>query len=420
MNESAAAPLPRTRVPFVALLTANAISLVGSQFTTLSVPWFVLQTTGSATKTGVTAAVTALSFLASLFGGALVDRLGFKRVSVAADLTSGIAVALIPLLYHTVGLSFPQLLGLVFLRAFCNTPGGTARMAMLPDFITLAGLSKERANGTYTSVISGAQLVGTASVGVLIALIGASNMLWLDGVSFLVSATVVAFVVPSQRPLPALPPAASSPITRQCGRYRAELGQGIQWLWGNGVLRAITLTATVVNLVGTAVIAVILPVYAKTVYGTAVAFGLLFTGFSVGTLAGSLIYAAVGSRLPRRATFVIAVAMLGVPLLVLVAPVPLVVATLALGVVGCFNAPLNTVFAVVEQERIPKAMRGRVLGVIGALGNVAAPLGGLLGGVVIGVVGIRVTLLGAAVILIAAGAGALGNRALRAMQTPAQ
>ncbi len=65
-------------------------------------PWFVLQTTGSATKTGITAAVTALSFLASLFGGALVDRLGFKRVSVATDLTSGIAVALIPLLYHTV------------------------------------------------------------------------------------------------------------------------------------------------------------------------------------------------------------------------------------------------------------------------------------------------------------------------------
>jgi len=411
MNDNAVAHLPRSRGPFVALLAANAVSLVGNQFTTLSVPWFVLATTGSATKTGITAAVTALSFIAAFLGGTLIDRLGFKRVSIAADLASGIAVALIPLLYHTVGLGFGPLLALVFLRAFCNTPGGAARLALLPDLITLAGMSKERANGAYTTVQYSAQLASTAMVGVLIALIGASNMLWLDGASFLVSATVVAFAIPSLRRH-----ITPSVATRVRGRYREELLAGLLWLRSDQLLRVTTLISTIVNLVGTAVIAVILPVYAKTVYGTSVAFGLLFTGFSIGTVVGSLTYAAWGLHLPRRVTFVVGIGMLGVPLLALVGPVPLPVAVLALAVVGGFNAPLNTLVAVIHQERIPAAMRGRVIGAIIALENVAAPIGGLLGGVAAGVVGVRVALLAAAVVLIGVGLWAASNRTLRLLQ----
>src|SRR3954451_2187453 len=127
MDRTAAVRLHRNRIPLIALLTANIVSTVGNLFTSIAVPWFVLQTTGSPVKTGITGAVTALSFVASFFGGTLVDRIGFKRVAVGSDLASGIAVALVPLLYHTIGLAFWQLLVLVFLRALCSTPGETGR-----------------------------------------------------------------------------------------------------------------------------------------------------------------------------------------------------------------------------------------------------------------------------------------------------
>ncbi len=405
----AAIHAPRNRTPLLALLAANGVSIAGSQFTTLSVPWFVLQTTGSATKTGITGFVTALSFIAAFFGGSLVDRLGFKRVSVAADLSSGIAVACVPLLYHTVGLSFWQLLLFVFIRAFCNTPGGTARLGLLPDLIVLSGIGTERANGVYQSIQYAAQLASTALVGVLIALIGASNMLWLDGVSFLFSATIVAFAVPTLRYV------IPVPISLRRGNYRAELMEGVRWLMHDRVLSATTFTATLVNLVGTALIAVVLPVFAKTVYGTSLAFGLLFTGFSVGTLGGSLLYTTLGKRVPRRVTFVVGVMMLGAPLLLLVAQPTVIVSAVALAIVGFFNGPLNAVFAVIEQERIPAAMRGRVIGAIIALANVAAPLGALLGGYVVGGFGVRLTLLGSAIALIIVGVWAVSNRALRGM-----
>src|SRR5690242_19408119 len=106
-NASAAT---RSRLPLAALFSANLISQTGSMLTFVAIPWFVLQTTGSATKAGLTGFFEALPyFAAGFFGGAVVDRLGFKRTSVLADLANGATVAAVPLLYFTIGLSFWQL-----------------------------------------------------------------------------------------------------------------------------------------------------------------------------------------------------------------------------------------------------------------------------------------------------------------------
>src|SRR4051794_9169653 len=89
------------RLPLYSMLTGSAISLVGNSITGLAIPWFVLVTTGSAARTGITAFAGMLpTVLGGLLGGVLVDRLGRKRTSVIADLASGGTVALIPLLYH--------------------------------------------------------------------------------------------------------------------------------------------------------------------------------------------------------------------------------------------------------------------------------------------------------------------------------
>ena len=65
------------RLPIIALFTANAISMVGNMLTMIAIPWFVLQTTGSAMQTGITGFFSILPVvLAGLFGGALVDRIG--------------------------------------------------------------------------------------------------------------------------------------------------------------------------------------------------------------------------------------------------------------------------------------------------------------------------------------------------------
>jgi MFS family permease len=68
------------RIPILAMLGATGLSMTGNVLTFMAVPWFVLQTTGSASKTGLTGGVVVLGMvLGGFFGGPLVDRLGFKR-----------------------------------------------------------------------------------------------------------------------------------------------------------------------------------------------------------------------------------------------------------------------------------------------------------------------------------------------------
>ncbi|HEU5423664.1 MAG TPA: MFS transporter, partial [Nitrolancea sp.] len=210
------------RGPLGALVAAKLISLIGSQLTLVALPWFVLVTTGSAAKTGLTGlAVTLPAVVVGLVGGALVDRLDYRQTSVIADLTSAAGIAAVPLLYHTRGIEFWQLLILVFLGSLLTVPGLTARRAMLPELADLAGMTLDRANSISESASYVALLLGPPLAGVLIAFIGASNVLWLDAASFVVSAAIVAGSIP----------AASQASERTVsGRYLDDLKAGLRFV----------------------------------------------------------------------------------------------------------------------------------------------------------------------------------------------
>jgi hypothetical protein len=49
-------PAIADRTPIFALLGANAVSQVGNMMIMVAIPWFVLETTGSAARTGLAAA----------------------------------------------------------------------------------------------------------------------------------------------------------------------------------------------------------------------------------------------------------------------------------------------------------------------------------------------------------------------------
>src|SRR5574340_1479383 len=212
----------RNRLPLIALFTANGISMVGNTFAALAIPWFVLQTTGSAAKTGITGFLTILPVvLAGFLGGALFDRLGYKRSSILADIASCVPVALIPLLHFTIGLQFWQLMVLVFLGGLLDAPGTTAREALIPDLAHLAGMPLERATSIGQMIGRGSMLLGAPLAGFLVASLGTANVLWLDAASFLVSATIVAAAISTQRRTEA-PPRGQ--------RYSDELREGFSFI----------------------------------------------------------------------------------------------------------------------------------------------------------------------------------------------
>ena len=392
-------------LPLLWLLGSNAISLLGSSITTIALPWYVLQSTGSAAQAGLVGAVSVMpALVAGIIGGSLVDRLGAKRVALAEDVSSAVAVALIPLLHQKVGLSFWSLLVLVFAASLLNVPGETARYALLPELAARAGWRLERANAAFQGNGYAAALLGPAVAGLLIALVGVTSVLWIDAASFLISAVIVSIAVPNRR--------AASEKSAPGGALR-ELFAGIRFLAHDRLLRALAIGLACGNLFGLgALFAVMLPVYATDAFGSAAVLGVLVAAQGAGQLIGAGAFAMVGHRLPRRLVwsmgFLLNPLRFGMLAVALPLPVLLVVLVGAGVVSGAFTPLLVTVL----HERVPASLHGRVFAVFAAMGSIAVPLGIALSGMLVERWGLQLTAAGLAAISSLVGLAMLRSGAL--------
>jgi len=395
--------------PFFALLAANAISLNGNALAQLGIPWFVLETTGSAAQTGAVAFAGLLPIiLAALFGGAVVDRLGPKQTSIVADIASLLAISLIPFLHAFGLLPFWLLLLLVFLGALLDTPGATARASLLPELADLARMRLERANTLHEVVESGAQFTGPLLAGLLISWLGPTTALWLDAATFVLSAGLTAAFVPVlSAPKHTQPTPTSS--------YAADVVAGLQFVRRDHVIRSIFVSATALNFVISPLLTVVMTFYMMTVYNNAANLGLVTAAFGSGAIIGAIIFGVIGHRLPRRPVFVIGVAAIGAAIttLAFLPPLPVMVSAMLLG--GLISGPNGPLVATVLQERTPSELRGRVFGATTAVGFAAAPLGVLIAGYAVQAVGVQPTLVCDTIIFLVVTAWLVCDRRLHDM-----
>src|SRR3954466_13353155 len=160
---------PSRRVPLYGWLTAEAISLLGTRVSMIAIPWLVLVTTGSATRTGlVSMAELAPLVIFKATGGPLVDRVGARRMAITADLLSMVAVGLIPLLHRAESLTFPLLLLLVAIGGALPGPRDAAGEAMVPSLTEHGRVPYERVTGLGSAIERGATMIGAAIAGGLV------------------------------------------------------------------------------------------------------------------------------------------------------------------------------------------------------------------------------------------------------------
>ncbi len=387
------ATIERRRLPILALLTGTGVSMVGSLMTLIAVPWFVLQTTGSPAKTGITTAVWVLPvILSGALAGPIVDRIGHKRAAMIGDAGAGVCVALVPILYHSIGLAFPALLGIVFIRGLFDFPGRTGRSSLLPHLAELADWPLERANSAFATIRNLAVLLGPAIAGLLIARFSASNVMWLDGASYAFSAAVTAVFVPGDHPTET----AREP-------YRERLLAGYRFVQQDRLLVTLLAFVTVNICLTSPLFDIEMPVVARSVYESAVALGLMSASYGAGALAATFLYGAIGQRLSRRLLLIGSVFIGAATVGALALQPSEVVAVLLLGVAGFAAGPIGPLYQTVVQERVVPDMRGRVFGLSGVT-FIAMPLGVLGAGFLLQTTGIRPTLgLQAGTMFIAAG-----------------
>ena len=399
------------RRPLYSLFTAAGISQVGNAMTIVAGPWFVLQTTGSAAKTGLVGAAFALGLLMPIIGGPLVDRLGFRRGSVLADLVSGATVALIPALHLAGVLQYWQIVVLVFILTSVNSQGDTARLALVPALARLARMPFERANARDRAIVRFGSVLGPFLAGVLIAGIGAANVLFVDAATFTISALLVAAGIPRS-----VDARESQPAKRSGHRYFAELADGLRFVRSKTFLLSMILVATVGNFFDQPLLTVVAPVYAKQIYGSPASFGALVGSFGGGALAGSLLYGSIGRRWPRRRMFLTAY-LVGAALIygTLALSPPLAVAIIAAVAAGLAFGPVNPIFATVTQENTPADLLGRVFGALTAIAQAAIPIGAIVAGAAVQGAGLIPTIAGMGILYVVVTIAMFFNPALRGM-----
>lgn len=176
---------------FLALFTAQVISLLGSGVTTIGLTLFVYQLAGSSTATIVIGQALMLRILAFLLfsqpAGILADRVNRKRILIAADVGRFVLLSLFPFITATW-----QVYAMIFtinaLTAFF-TPTFEATIPEIAGKQNyVQALSLSRVAGDVEAVAS------PALAGLLVALLGIRWVFWFDAFTYLVSAALVAAV----------------------------------------------------------------------------------------------------------------------------------------------------------------------------------------------------------------------------------
>lgn len=259
-----------------------------------------------------------------------------------------------------------------------------------------------------------AQLCSPLVGGVLIALIGASNLLWVNAATFLVSAVAIAAGVPAR-----LVPAPAEAEGGGLAGYARQLMEGLQFIRTDRLVLVVVMVSTLANFVLGQLDSVLLPTYGNQILNNPTALGTIFSVFSAGALIGGALFGVVGLRLSRRAVYLGSFALQAVAFLgwSLLPPLPYMVAFSFL--FGFAFGPLSPLLGTLGFERVPKDMRGRVFGMMDALGWIAMPLGPLVGGFTVEAVGLRPTFMTLAALYAGLSFIQFFSRTLRDMERPA-
>jgi predicted MFS family arabinose efflux permease len=349
----------------IALLTAEVVSSTGSAMTFVALPWFVLVTSGSATRMSVVLAAEVLPM--ALFGipsGSLVGRLGARTTMLISDALRMPLIVLVPVLHWTGHLGFGGLVAIVFLIGAFTAPYISAQRLIIPELFGDDEKTVGKANGLLGGANQLPIVIGPAIAGVLIALFGAPAILVVDGGTFLFAFVVVLSLVKAGRRVP---------IDEE---HRGVLA-GVRYLAKDKLLGPMSLTLVLLDGASGA-IAVAVPLLAFSRYhrDPHIA-GWIFTSFGIGAIFGSLLVVKLLDRIQPLRLASVGVVCATLPLWIVALNVSWPVACAAVVACGVFVPSVNAPFMGLLTTRPPAALRARVMTAVLTVSGLGSPLGRL-------------------------------------------
>jgi MFS family permease len=266
-------PLRRNR-DFVLLQSGQTLSTIGSESTAIAYPLLVLAATGSPAQAGIVGFARIVPW--ALFGiaaGVLADRLNRKRVMIVADVTRLVAVTALVAVLAAGHVFVPLVVLVAFVEGsmlvFFNVAELGALRSVVPARQLPAAAAAEQARYSTVTLVApplGGSLFGLARTLPFVA----------DAVSYLFSlGSLLAMRTPFQEEREK----DDTPV-------RAQLVEGLGWLWSHRFFRACALLFSWTNLIFEALFLVVIVAGRRQGLSSA-QLGGVFAAFGVCSLLGS-------------------------------------------------------------------------------------------------------------------------------------
>jgi MFS family permease len=362
----------------------ETISLFGDQVTYIALPLVaVLALHANAAQMGYLGAAALIpNLLFSLHAGAWVDRRGRRRqMMIFTDLGRAVLLATIPIAYAFDALTLAQLYVVGFVI-------GTLSVLFFVSYNTLfvALVPRERyleANSLLNGSRALSYVGGPSVGGLLVQALSAPGALVADAASFLLSATFLSRINPTEPPT-----------------ERAERGHikaGIRYIWHSPLVRASLLATSTINFFNFVFWALFILYATRTLGVKPGVLGLVLGAASVGGVIGSIVTGRISRRIGVGPAFVLGCVLF---------PVPLVLVPLAGGahwtiLAFLFAAEFGSGFGVmilditagsIKAALVPDRLRARVSGAYMVVNYGVRPIGALVGGALGTWIGLRTTL----------------------------
>ena len=382
---------------FRLLWAGMTVSLVGDGIFLIAMAWQAYElwnAPAALSLLGIAMTIPTIAFL--LPAGVLSDRLDRRKLMLFADAGRAVVIAALAALSLTGLLTFWELAIIVALYGVGTAFFTPAFEAVVPDIVPPSDLAAANSLDQFVRPIA-LRLAGPALGGVLVAGFGTGTAFAVDAASFAASTVAIFFIRP-----PAHPRSEHADSSLKAVKEGLRFVRARTWLWGT------LLSATIAYLAFMGPAEVLLPYVVKNeLHASAGDLGLVFAAGGIGAIGAALIIGQRGH--PRRdVTFMYATWTLAT---LAVAGYGLATSSWQLMVACLLFNGLETagtiVWATIKQRHVPASMLGRVSSLDWLISIGLLPLSFALTAPVAGLVGVRATLIGAALIGTVATLGAL-------------
>lgn len=343
-------------------LLAEASSLFGNSAIAIVLPWLVLARTGDPAAAGLVATISSLpAILATLVGGHLIDLVGRRRIAVLADCGSAVAVAALAVVDRVFGLDLGWFIALGVLGALFDVPGMTARQTLIANVSEASGMALERIAGLRQTVFGISFLAGPGIAGALLSILDPIRVVWLTA-----GCSALAALCTALMPLTVAADGSAAGTDRNpfSGFRLIRRDRGLFAMLVIGFASIIPISP---------LLGVLLPTHFQAMQQPAL-LGVTLSAYAVGSVLGSVLWTLGLSRW-RWPSWVVANLLLG-GCFFLIAPLHgfwmVAAGIFAAGLGGGLVGPM---FTIALTEKVPDALRGRVMALYGGLTMLGAPIG---------------------------------------------